>query len=270
MILASVKFGTLRGKERRELEDVADGYLTSLFKAGQICGSRFLTWTKGKLVAHVLLAAPDAALPKHHSSRGKRDHARIVELFGREPEWQIMDDEAGARVPKYKGAPFLYLFTNWVDWTPPVCRPDKKLSKTLPVPSFTLPVEYQVKEDLYHWQKTYRRLDAIWMESKALEIPAYRQLAEVKSELSIEGRRLCAAVESGTGIPTFYYLMRYYARSKGEEERLCPGCGGEWRTTVDGDLVAGFCDFHFRCDACRLVSHLGRSLDGARLARIGA
>jgi len=269
MILANVKFGTLRGREKFDLEEAAEAYLSALFTGGQICGVRFLTWIKGKLTAHVLLAAPNAVHQKFHTARGKKNLAAVVALFGREPEWQILDDDAGEPVPKWKGAPFLYLFTTWIDWHPPVCRQDKKRFKSLSVPSFTLPVTDEIKENLDQWQRSYSGHDQIWMESGALELPAYRQMADVNSALSVEGRRLCAAVENGTGIPTFYFLARYYARTKGEDERLCPGCGSHWRTSAEGPPDAKFCRFQFKCDPCRLISNLGVSTDGARLARIG-
>src|SRR6478609_4817411 len=112
MILANVTFGSLRGKSREELEDAADCYLASLFKGGQICGERFLTLTKGKLNAHVLLAAPDAVKLRSHSVWGKKDLAQVIALFGREPVWKILDDDAGKTSSKWRGAPFLYLFTN--------------------------------------------------------------------------------------------------------------------------------------------------------------
>lgn len=263
MILANISFGSLRGSPREELENVVESYLSSLFKGGQICGERFLSWRKGRLNAHVLLAAPDAMSTRFHTAWGKKELAKVVDSFGREPVWKILDDDAGKTSTRWKGAPFLYLFTNWVGWSSPLCRGDGK-SK---VPLFALPVSDQIKEDLHNWQRSYCRLDGVWMESGPLEMPAYRQLADSSSELSEEGRNLCREIEVATGIPTFYYLLRYWARPKGENERLCPGCGIAWKTS-EPELWGEFHQFHFKCDACRLVSHLGKDSNGRR-ARIG-
>lgn len=263
MILANVTFGSLRGKKRDELEDAVESYLAALFKGGQICGERFLTLTKGKLNAHVLLAAPEAMSLRFHTAWGKRDLAKVVSLFGREPVWKILDDDAGKTSSKWRGAPYLYLFTTWVDWYSPVCRGGGKR----PVPLFTLPVSDQIKEDLYGWQKEYRDLDGVWMGSGPVEMPAYRQLADPRSALSEEGRRLCREIESATGLPTFYYLMRYWGRPKGEDERSCPGCGEAWKAS-EPEYGERFHQFHFKCEPCRLVSHVGKSPDG-RHARIG-
>src|SRR6476660_9643123 len=220
MILANVTFGSLRGKPREELEDAVESYLSALFKGGQICGQRFMTLTKGKVNAHVLLAAPEAMGLKFHTAWGRKNLAEVVSLFGREPVWKILDDDAGKTSFKWRGAPFLYLFTNAFDWYSPVCRGD--LKRSVSVPLFTLPVSDQIKEDLYRWQQSYREHDNVWLGSGALEIPAYRELVDPNSGLSDEGRRLCSEIESGTGIPTFYYLMRYWRKSKAEEERVCP------------------------------------------------
>ena len=76
-------------------------------------------------------------------------------------------------------------------------------------------------------------------------------------------------VESATGVPTYYYLMRYWGRKVGEENRLCPGCGGAWRTEIPPDRVKRFRDFTFQCPKCRLVSHMADSYDDDRHAGIG-
>lgn len=264
MILANINFGSLRGKNREELEDAIESYLASLFKGGQICGERFLTLSKGKLNAHVLLAAPEAISFRFHTAWGKKNLAEVVSLCGREPVWKILDDDVGKTASKWRGAPFLYLFTTWVDWYSPLCRGDGKR----PVPFFSLPLSDQVKEDLHGWQKSYRRLDGVWMESGPLEVSAYRQLADPNSALSEDGRSLCREIEKGTGIPVFYYLMRYWGRSKGENERVCPGCGNDWKAS-EPMLGGKFHQFHFKCESCRLVSHMAKDTDSARRARIG-
>jgi len=94
-------------------------------------------------------------------------------------------------------------------------------------------------------------------------------LADPASELAEEGRDLCRAIESATGVPTFYYLMRYWGRPKAEERRRCPGCGDAWRTERPREPPNRFWQFDFKCDRCRLVSHLGAANDGGRRVRVG-
>src|SRR5438445_471788 len=81
----------------------------------------------------------------------------------------------------------------------------------------------------YYWQSYYVEHDNIWLGSGTLEIGAYRELADPNSGLSEHGRSLCREIEAATKVPTFYYLLRFWGRAKGEDQRRCPGCGGEWR-----------------------------------------
>ncbi len=264
LILSTVSFGSSRKGEKEPLEDIADLYLSCLSKQGQICGEYFLTWIKGRLVAHVNLAGPDAFALKHHSHYGKRYLRSVIKSFGKEPVWKVLEDVVSTITPTWKQAPFLYLFTHAFDWKPPISRSDGKSI----IPTYLLPISSEQKESLFFWQDSYRLHDDLWIKSGALEIPAYRQLANPDSDLSETGRRLCRNIEEATRIPTFYYLSRYWARPKGEEKRRCPGCGGSWRTESLGK-DRSFKDFDFKCDSCRLVSHLGVSTDGGCYARIG-
>ena len=70
--------------------------------------------------------------------------------------------------------------------------------------------------------------------------------------LSQTGVGIATRITELTGIPTYYYLYRYGGRSlKSERERKCPGCDGEWL------LVEALHEqFDFKCDHCRLVSHI--------------
>src|SRR3954464_11894436 len=94
MILANVIFGTRGRSERDQLEDIAESYLGTLYHSGQLCGEYFLTWTRGRLNAHVLLAGRAASEPRHHSKYGKRELKKVTDAFGRIPVWRILDDDA--------------------------------------------------------------------------------------------------------------------------------------------------------------------------------
>lgn len=263
MILANVIFGTRRGMETYPLEEAAESYLVALARSGQLCGPYFLTWTKGRLNAHVLLAAPTSFQLRHHTLSGKKELEKLITAFGKSPVWKVLDDEAQKRTSTWKGAPFLYLFAHV--WASPVCRGDGKK----PIPVFRFPLTTQHKSDLYCWQRDYNDHHQIWIGSGKLEIPAYRQLVDPESDLAADGRELCREIEATTGVPTYYYLMRYWGRSKGEDRRPCPGCGEEWGARRITEPREEFWHFDFKCDACRLVSHLGVSTDGGRHTRIG-
>jgi predicted nucleic acid-binding Zn ribbon protein len=183
MILANITFGARRKMATDRLEDVAESYFGALFHSGQLCGEYLLAWTRGRLNAHVLLASRGATEPRYHSRYGKKELKKVINAFGMQPVWRILDDDAKARPSSWRGAPFLYLFTHAFDWASPVCRGDGKP----PIPLFILPVPFELKEQLYFWQRSFFEHDHIWRGSGALEIGAYRQLADPGSELAKDG-----------------------------------------------------------------------------------
>jgi len=229
--------------------------------AGQIGLEYFIRWIDGKLVCCALVAGLGAAKPRFHSDWGRRDLEKVIEVFGKPPEWIVRDDDSPRRNTSWK-APTLHLFTHALDHDPPVTRGDNGDG----IATFLLPMTGQQKQDITHWKAEYIEHDRIFLGSGPLEIAAYRELADVNSRLSKNGRQLCGQIEQATKIPTFYFLLRYYAHSDGEENRPCPKCGKPWRTSEP--TGAPFYKFRFRCTPCRLVSEEGDDLNN-RLAKIG-
>lgn len=147
----------------------------------------------------------------------------------------------------------------------PICR----LSDGETIPVYLLPLSCKNKEAIYFWQASYHNHDSIWLDSADLETVAYKQLAEVNSGLSEQGRGICAKIEQATAIPTYYYIHRYYGRKNGENERRCPGCGQDWRVKDTTEPDNTFWGFTFKCEQCRLVSHLAFSTEDERRAIVG-
>ena len=265
MIAHKVIFGAVPRGRRSEAEDVVESYISVLLHNGQALGEYFLVLQEGLLCAYVQLAGVDALKTKYESTYSAKWTAEAIRLFGQNPKWTVIDDEAPKRDTTWTKAPFLYLFTNMFDWESPLCRGDNGR----PIPIYRLPGTHEDREAIYFWQRTYREYDAIWMGCGHLEIPTYREMASPHSELSQQGREICAKVESVTGLPTYYFLMRYWGRRMGEEKRKCPGCGGSWRHRHTTEDDKRFWQFPFQCDKCRLVSHLADSYDDERHAVIG-
>ena len=225
----------------------------------------FFSWTNSILNASVLLAKPDAYQKKFHSEYGLKNLDELIDTFGHIPEWNILDDDSNEKYSNWRSASFLYLYTDSLSWSPPVCMGDNGKY----IPSYELPISYVEREGLYFWKRDYEAYEHIWMRSGELEIPVYKQLADAKSELSQEGRDLCSTIEEATKIPTYYYLMRYWGRRNNESERLCPLCGKDWRNKDRQTDNKEFWSFHFQCYDCRLVSHEADSYEDERHARIG-
>ena len=241
------------------------GPLYTLLKNGQIYGEYFFSWFKGSLVAYTHLARPDSLAERYHSEWAMSDYNSIIKAFGRPPQCEIIDDDVPKRFPSWKRSKSFYLFTHAFDDTSPICCGDTGR----PIPLYLLPINQLTRQDLYFWSRSYSNHDKLWLESEALEIPAYKQLADPASELSIEGRKLCADVERATKTPTYYFMHRYWGRNLGEAVRPCPLCGSKWHTSETPAEVRPYHQFHFRCEPCRLVGHCASSYDDERHARIG-
>jgi predicted nucleic acid-binding Zn ribbon protein len=266
MILTKIAFGKYNGP-RAEAEFLAEWYLGSLLQDGQLCHEYLLAWSKGTLIAYVKMAGPNAFHLRFHSDEGKSCLKRLTTALGQSPVWEIVDDNAPKKEITWKGSPFLYLFTHAFDSGPAVHRGNNGN----PIPAYLLPIAQQIRQDIHGWQGSYRAHDVLWLYSGALETASYKETANPNSQLAKSGRTICRAIESGTGIPTYYFLHRFWGRSKGEENRKCPGCGRKWHQQMQSDRRAHtpFWNFEFRCDTCRLVSHVADSDDDERHARIG-
>ena len=265
MILANVKFACPTKQSRRRVEELVETYLSRLLHQGQIGSEYVFAWSGGGMNAYLQLVAPDAFALRHHSEYGRETLAELTEASGKAPQWIILDAADRNRTATWRRAPFLYLFTHAFDDGPVFCRGDNGK----PVPSYHFPIPYRERESIYFWQANYRHHDHVWLGCGTLEIPAYRELADPTSELSQHGRDLCRQVEEATGIPTFYFLMRYWGRRKNEASRECPGCGRSWRTSNAAEKSAELWQFAFQCHKCRLVSHLCVSSEHERHAAIG-
>ena len=267
MILHKVNFGPCSKNKRREAEYLVEQYLSSLLHNGQICDGHLIGTSQGSLIAYLHLAGAAGRSLKHHSKYGRDHLAKITEYFGQSPRWVRLDDDAPRTDATWKDAPFLYVFTHMFDWESPLRRGDNGLA----VPLYLLPGKHEDREEIYFWQSSYHDHDSIWIGTGALEIPAYKQLADPASELSQNGIDICKMVEKATKVPTYYYLMRYWGRRKDEEDRACPGCGRAWRTKHASNRSDQFRFWHFefQCHPCRLVSHLADADEDERHAFVG-
>lgn len=125
------------------------------------------------------------------------------------------------------------------------------------VPLHTVPTDdSQEHLSLLHWRDDYQACDTLQMHCTVGERFGERQLADVQSALTREGRRLAAELEERAGIPIFYYLSNGPGRSRASEQaRVCPGCGGDWLLAEPRHDL-----FDFRCPPCRLLSNVAWSV----------
>jgi len=145
----------------------------------------------------------------------------------------------------------LVLITDFVSSESPV----KCLDCYGVVPLYRLP-NFAHIEGLLFWQGDYKACDTLQIGCTTGERFALREMDRADSTLSRNGRDLCKTIEESSGIPTYYYLHKYYGRSHAQEwKRRCPSCVGPWLMPKRIEPI-----FDFRCDRCRLLSNIAFSL----------
>ena len=200
---------------------------------------------------YVSLPDADSLQQKHH---GKHVRAAVRALRKVGVEWSSSrilgwDPESDPTCTCRK-PPSLILTTNFLSCESPLrCGGCSGVVPLYRVPPTS---EHDDYDDVRWWDHYYRHFDAIWIDSGVGERMAYRQLSRHDSELTEEGRGICQRTEKATGIPTYYFLLRYYGRSSSSERcRRCPSCGGDWLLAEQW-----LNHYAFRCSQCRLVSNI--------------
>jgi len=266
MLFARISFVPNNDHEEAELVSAAENFLSALYRNGQIVGDCVTGWYDGVFDAVVYASHRDALHPRYHSRWVKAALVEIHASFGGDPICEVIDDNVSVPVPTLKSAASLFLYCDSVSRTSPVRHGNRGTPIAMPL----LPISDELRDEICDWTTAWCSHDRLFFGGGPLEIPAYHQLADPFSELMSEGRRLAAEIEQAVGVMVYSYVLRHWGLPEGETSRVCPGCGQSW-------LAAGspfpsrepFQRFHFRCDACRLVSHAAATGEDEELARIG-
>ncbi|WP_371824040.1 DUF2310 family Zn-ribbon-containing protein [Hahella sp. HN01] len=253
-----------RDFDMTEAKEVFENYLAAMLKNGQIFGDYYIVSQNGALHAYANLQGAQAMHRKHHSQFGLDCLAKINALFGTHPHWECLEDMQEEEFD-WRTSSSLILATDMFAEGASLRREGDGKG----VPLYHLPVSDEVRENIYRWNLSYQAHDQLWIDSGSLEIPAYKEMTDVNSELSEMGREYCRLIELATDLPTYYFLYRYWGRGQDEAHRKCPGCGGRWRTSEPLDGRREYWLFPFKCDPCRLVSGAGVEMDDDDLALIG-
>jgi predicted nucleic acid-binding Zn ribbon protein len=258
---------------RDELEQEVHCLLAAWTHNGQLWGDQVWSWKRGQLRVSCWAPCADSLDPRHASEEVRDRLARVEAVSRARPSMSIagtLGHRPSSR--RWRTSKSLYMFTHMFDNSSPLCDGDTGA----PVPLYAVPIGIELRRQLVDWMRTYRHLDSLWIGSGPLVIEAYRELASAGSVLSAGGRSLALAVARATGLPMYYYLMRYWGRSdptnsaspsKHEIDRACPGCGGRWRRRTGGPR--GLRSFPYRCARCRLVSQVAVNFDEPHQCTIG-
>lgn len=237
--------------DRDDVENAIQTYLAALSKNGQIMGDTPMARGRSDYRVFVNVPRRDALEPQRGSRWVRRAVKKLADTgigtprcrrLGREPE--------GQRPCTCRRSSHFVLFAHCLSDASPV-RCGQCFG---PVPLYTLPTtgvagDYQ---DLLSWQSTYQAMDRLFVGSSAGEHYSHRQLSDVASPLSKEGREVAARLEDKVRRPVYYYLMKHFGTSNAQERgRKCPSCKKPWALQAPMHRI-----FDFRCEGCRLLSNV--------------
>lgn len=253
MYTAEIKFKRLARSRQQDHESAIRSYLIALERNGQIVDRDLAIVTVRGGYKAIVGLPEDISLRASRSSGHVRKELRGLHECGLTIQkvslvGQDMDSDAVCECRKPDS---LILETSFMSVEVPL-RCGKCFGR---VPLYRLPHtgKHGDYEDVRHWVWHYRALDTLWMFSGTGEHFAYLQLSRHDSDLSKLGRGICRRIEKNAGIPTYYYLYRWYARGPASERRrTCPSCGRKWLQEQPWMER-----YEFRCDRCRLVSIIG-------------
>jgi predicted nucleic acid-binding Zn ribbon protein len=256
MFDAQIHFDLQPTADREDVSDAVNRLLGALRMSGQICGKEWpIVRRDSGCAAYVLLPAADALSPEHHSVYVQQALEKLASAGLSEPRITILGEDLDGDDPCLCGTPPSYvLYTTYVSLEAPVrCG-----GCFLPIPLYSLPpMNHGEYSDVISWQSNYQACDTLQMNCLVLERAATREISRVESALSQQGLGICREWAASTGVPFYYYLYRYGARSRARElARLCPVCGGSWRLEEPWHL------FDFKCDRCRVLSNIAWDIRG--------
>ncbi len=257
MFDAQLHFDLQPAADLDEVSNAVNRLLGALRMNGQICGGEWpIALGNESCATYAMLPAADALSPDHHNVYVREILSEILARAGvSEPRVTILGEDLDGDLSCQCGTPPSYvLYTTFISMETPLrCG-----GCFLPIPLYSLPkTNHDEYSDVISWQSNYQACDTLQMGCQVLVRAATRELSRVESTLSQEGLRICREWEAATGVPFYYYLYRYGARSRARElARLCPGCGGSWRLEEPWHL------FDFKCDRCRLLSNIAWDVRG--------
>jgi predicted nucleic acid-binding Zn ribbon protein len=236
-----------------DLEDLVEVYLGDLSKNGQIWGEPLVTPIDGTLHVACIIPCADSLSDEYASDFVHGDLEKVVAAAG-EPVWRVRGGASAERTTReaWLQCPSFYMRTHLLDRSSPVVAGDSGEA----VPLYLLGIDPNLREALLFWMSAYAALDRIWLNSRALEMPAYLELSGFDSDFNRHGRSIAADVERAVGRPVHYYLMTYFVRHPPSVQESCPSCGAPWRA-AESARTRGLEAFAFRCDPCRLVADPG-------------
>ncbi len=223
-------------------------YSAELMTSGQIAD--YTTILNHKIPRQIIVSHERNSLSsRFHTTIALKAYKEILDKSDRKPSIKILGTapEAGP-VCHCKRPSSVYFLTTYFSYESPLrCGQCKR-----PIPIYRFKLTRERLLGIKLWKEAHNRCDGLFVGSGVGEHWGHKQVASFSSRLSKDAYELCRNIEKEIKIPTYYYLNKYYGRSKKDEKRRkCPKCGGKWL------LEKPWHDyFHFKCYRCKLISNI--------------
>ena len=252
-------------KANAEAFEAAESFIFLLARFEHIYPNYILRWVRRNLVCTVVAVYSDSLKAGYFNHYLRSRLHELLGLLAEKPRL-ARESKASKPTPTIKQCSSLYLGATYLSENPVL----KSGVDDAFIPLYALPMDPDFTEKLHFWGLNYRRYDGIQMACHDLEMPAYKQLATLTSQLTQDGRQMCQKIEKTLKKPVYYYLYRYWGFPDDEEKkRKCPSCNKAWRNPNWQHKGPGLTGYFFKCDRCRLISEPGSTDDNKRRAKIG-
>lgn len=251
MWVCELGFDCYQDVSLEDAESAVRQLLDALRYNGQILGREFPTTIhQGRLASRVVCPEQDSLHPRHHSRQVELAITRLHQVGLTSPQVTQRGPDLNSDTTDEAHTPaWQLLYTSYLH----TCSPLRCGDHFAPIPLYRIPaVANGDGKQVLKWQEDWEACDQLQMNGSILEHAAVSEISAAASLLSRRGRDLAKRIEYLTRVPTYYYLYRVGGDSlAAEQERPCPGCGGDWRLAEPLHDI-----FDFRCDPCRLLSNI--------------
>jgi len=233
-------------------EKAINGLLEAYRANGQVLGREFaVAFNDGEFRVRLLMPEKSSLAKRFNSPWVERALNELTEAKLLAPREKYIGQDINSEVSSTETPSWQLLYTSYVH----MCSPVRNGDTLQPIPLYQLPATFNGDHKrIIRWQTEWQACDELQMAAATkAEFAALEELTSPKSDLFRRGWDLRGRIEYLTKIPTYYYLYRVGGDNLASEKaRPCPRCGNrDW--LLEEPLLELF---HFRCDACRIVSNI--------------
>jgi predicted nucleic acid-binding Zn ribbon protein len=252
VFIKEITFECYKNTQYAAVERAINNYFDMLRYNGQILGREFpIAMFEGWFVASLVCPEEDSLNEIFNSPQVKQALQGLTKAGLLSPKIKNIAEDLNSMCCAEKFQPsWQLLYTTFLD----TCSPLRCGESLAPIPLYRTPeaISNGDRKAVLKWQEEWINCDELQMNGSAASSVALKEIGEIGSKLFYHGTNLCERIEEITKVPTYYYLYRVAGNSLiAEQERKCPGCGGDWK------LAAPLFDiFDFKCERCKLLSNI--------------